>query len=226
MYLEQYLGAFENFAEKNALTCLATGKTFTYGDLDRITNQLSNQFRENGFKKDDVGMVCLYNTFHLPLAMLGAWKNLQIFSPINFRLSPGEVKIHFEDSEPKVFIYDSDLDETVEKALQLSIYKPEIILSTENSSIKGTIEFDKYIKNASTEDPDVLDRIKEIDSLHDEIERLYTSGTTGLPKGVKFSSHSLLNIAYKTAHNNGYTNKDRLMNLTPWFHQGGLCTAV
>ena len=81
--------------------------------------------------------------------MLGAWKNLQIFSPINFRLSPGEIRIHLEDSAPKVFIYDSDLDETIEKALQLSTYKPEIILSTQKSSIRGAIEFDEYIKNAS-----------------------------------------------------------------------------
>lgn len=90
MYLEQYLGTFENFSEKNALTCLTTGKTLTYWELDQITNQLSNRFRADGFKKGDVVMVCLYNTFHLPVAMLGAWKNLQIFSPINFRLSPGK----------------------------------------------------------------------------------------------------------------------------------------
>jgi long-chain acyl-CoA synthetase len=226
MYLDQYLGAFENFAEKNALTCLATGKTFTYGELDRITNQLSNRFREDGFKKGNVVMVCLYNTFHLPVSMLGAWKNLQIFSPINFRLSPGEVRIHLEDSEPKVFIYDSDLDETIEKALQLSRHKPDVLISTQKSCINRSIEFDDYIRNVSEEDPDVMDRIKKIDPLHDEIERLYTSGTTGLPKGAKFSSHSLLNIAFKTAYNNCYSNQDKLMNLTPWFHQGGICTTI
>lgn len=79
MYIEQYLGAFENFAEKNALTCLSTNTTLTYKELDRITNKLSNKFRADGLKKGDVVMVCLFNTFHLPVIMFGSWKNLQIF---------------------------------------------------------------------------------------------------------------------------------------------------
>jgi long-chain acyl-CoA synthetase len=226
MYIEQYIGSFEAFAEKNALTCLSTNKTFTYGELDRMTNKLSNRFRSDGFKKGDVVMMCLYNTFHLPVAMLGSWKNLQIFSPINFRLSPGEVKIHIEDSRPKVFIYDSDLEETIEEALKLSNYKPDIIISTQPSSVKGVIGFDDYIKDVSEQDPELIDRIKKIDFLNDEIERLYTSGTTGLPKGVRYSSQSLLNLAFKTLHNNSYTSIDKMMNLTPWFHSGGLITAV
>ncbi len=226
MYIEQYLGSFENFADKNALTCLSTNTTLTYKELDRITNKLSNKFRSDGLKKGDVVMVCLFNTFHLPVIMLGSWKNLQIFSPINYRLSPGEIKIHMEDSQPKVFIYDSDLEETIKKALKLSDHKPDKIISTERSSLEGVIGFDDYIKEASEQDPELMGRIKKLDFLNDEIERLYTSGTTGLPKGVRYSSLSLLNLAFKTLHNNSYTHRDKMMNLTPWFHSGGLITAV
>jgi acyl-CoA synthetase (AMP-forming)/AMP-acid ligase II len=43
---------------------------------------------------------------------------------------------------------------------------------------------------------------------------------------VRYSSQSLLNLAFKTLHNNSYTSTDKMMNLTPWFHSGGLITAV
>lgn len=226
MYIDQYISSFENFADKNALTCLTTNKTFTYHELNRLTTKLGNRFRSDGLTKGDVVMVCLFNTFHLPVAMIGTWKNLQIFSPINFRLAPGEIRIHLEDSNPKVFIFDTDLDDTIEKALALSRHLPDIIISTQKSVVKRAIEFDDYLKDASEDDPELEDRIRQIDPFNDEIERLYTSGTTGFPKGVKFSSHSLLHIALKTIINNNYTCGDRLMNLSPWFHQGGLCTAV
>src|SRR4030042_3944419 len=161
MYIEQYLGSFENFSEKDALTCVSTNVTLTYREFDALPNKLGNKFRGEGLRKGDVVMVCLFNTFHLPVAMLGSWKNLQIFSPINFRLSAGEVKIHLEDSQPKVFIYDSDLEESIEKALRLSNYRPGIIISTERSSIDGVLKFDDYIKGGSEEDPNLMGRIKE-----------------------------------------------------------------
>src|SRR4030043_689240 len=158
MYIEQYLGSFENFSEKDALTCVSTNVTLTYRELDGLTNKLGNKFRGEGLRKGDVVMVCLFNTFHLPVAMLGSWKNLQIFSPINFRLSAGEVKIHLEDSQPRVFIYDSDLEETMEKALSLSSYRPDIIISTGRSSIDGVKTFDEYIGGVSEEDPGLMSR--------------------------------------------------------------------
>jgi len=61
MYIDQYISSFENFADKNALTCLSTNKTFTYHALHRLTTKLGNRFRSDGLTKGDVVMVCLFN---------------------------------------------------------------------------------------------------------------------------------------------------------------------
>ena len=55
---------------------------------------------------------------------------------------------------------------------------------------------------------------------------MYTSGTTGLPKGVVHSQTSLLSGGWTTAIAHGLTPKDRAMCILPFFHINGLCVTL
>ncbi|MBF7084308.1 AMP-binding protein [Desulfallas sp. Bu1-1] len=223
IYVDYYIAVMREFSEKEAITCLTTNCTLTYGELDKITNQLNHKLRADGLQKNDVVMVCLFNTWHFPVSMLGSWKTPCIFSPINFRLAPGEIALHLEDSKPKVFIWDSFLDQTIKKALQLSKHHPQILLSTGESSVEGASKFEDYYKDCSQEDPDIEDRLMEVlDPFEDEIMRHYTSGTTGVAKGTVETSLAIMQMDWSIIVVNNVNWNDKAMNITPWFHQGGI----
>ena len=223
IYIDYYVATMREFPEKSAITCLTTGRTLTYGELDKITNQMDHKFRADGLKKDDVVMACLFNTWQFPVLMIGCWKTPCIFSPVNFRLASGEIAIHLEDSRPKVFIWDFLLDQTIKKALELSKHHPQILISTGETSVAGAYRFEDYYANAPDEDVDIEDRIREIlDPIQDEILRHYTSGTTGLPKGTIETSLALLQMDWSIIATDNINWNDKTMNITPWFHQGGI----
>ncbi|MGH9303946.1 MAG: class I adenylate-forming enzyme family protein, partial [Acidimicrobiales bacterium] len=59
-------------------------------------------------------------------------------------------------------------------------------------------------------------------SIYEETTRLYTSGTTGLPKGVPLNSLVEVLSAHDVIMHFPLSPTDRTLNMTPWFHRGGL----
>src|SRR5699024_4614725 len=59
-------------------------------------------------------------------------------------------------------------------------------------------------------------------SVYDETTRLYTSGTTGMPKGVPLNSLVELFTAHDVIMHLPLSPGDRTLNMTPWFHRGGV----
>ncbi len=59
-------------------------------------------------------------------------------------------------------------------------------------------------------------------TVYDETTRLYTSGTTGMPKGVSLSSLVDVLSAHDVIMHFPLSPEDRTLNMTPWFHRGGL----
>ncbi len=223
IYLPYLLEVMLLHPGRQAVTCLTSGRRLTYNELDRVSNQFEHRLRQENIGKSDVVMACLLNTWQFPVAMVAAWKTPAIFSPINFRLAPGDIARHIDDSEPRVLIWDSAVDAVMAKALELARHRPEVLLVTDTSKVAAAQALESYLRGAPDQDHEIEERLYSmLDPFEDEILRHYTSGTTGLPKGTIETSATLMQMDWSVISTDGLTWKDRMMNVTPWFHQGGI----
>lgn len=75
-----------------------------------------------------------------------------------------------------------------------------------------------YVKNSPDDEPG----IQRPSHVYDEVTRLYTSGTTGLPKGVPLNNLNDIFSAHDVIMHFPLSPLDKTLNMTPWFHRGGL----
>lgn len=221
-YLNGFLRNVHRFAHKPAMTCTSTDRTWTYAELNQDVNRLAHALLEDGVGKSDVVMYQLLNSAEFVFSFLAPQKIGAINSPINFRLSPGETAYIIDDSKPVVFIYDAEIKETAEQALAMANHQPSRVvmvdMTGEEKAPEGQVTFEDYVQNQSVEDPDITHPMH----IYDENTRLYTSGTTGMPKGVPLNNINDILSAHDVAMHFPLTPTDKTMNMSPWFHRGGL----
>ncbi|SHI33246.1 Acyl-CoA synthetase (AMP-forming)/AMP-acid ligase II [Desulfofundulus thermosubterraneus DSM 16057] len=221
-YLNGFLRNVHRFAGKPALTCPLRGKTWTYAELNRECNRLAHALLADGVGKNDVVMYQLLNSAEFVFLYLAPQKIGAINCPINFRLAYGETAYIIDDSKPAVFFYDVEVKETAEKALAMARHKPRRVVMVDpwakEKPFAGSITFKDYVKNQPEHDPDIP-RPKHI---YDETTRLYTSGTTGRPKGVPINNINEVLSAHDVIMHFPLSPLDKTMNMSPWFHRGGL----
>ena len=220
-WLAGFMRNVDRFADKEALVNPSSEQSWTYKELNAEANKFADAILKAGLKKGDVVMFQLLNCPEFVFAYLACHKTGTVSCPINFRLSSGEIAVTIEDSKPKVFIYDAMNSAVVEQALKISKYKPETVIMVDSSKaepIDGTITYSEFVKDASTENPQLDWKL----STYDETSRLYTSGTTGRPKGVCLTSINEVLSAHDVMIHFPLSSDDKTMNTTPWFHRGGL----
>ncbi|WP_256131027.1 class I adenylate-forming enzyme family protein [Anaerovorax odorimutans] len=221
-YLNGFMRNVSRFADRPALFDPETEKRWSYAELNQDVNRLANALAEDGIRKNDVIMYQLANCAEFVFCYLAPQKIGAINSPINYRLAPGETAMSIDDSRPKVFVYDMESRETVQEALAMCAHRPEILIMTgctdEDELPRGHITYEDYVKDQSDENPVRT----EPSHIYDETTRLYTSGTTSRPKGVPLNNINEVLSAHDVLMHFPLTPMDRTMNMTPWFHRGGL----
>lgn len=221
-YLNGFMRNVSRFASRPALFDPEKGKRWTYRELNAELNRFANALDEDGIRKNDVIMYQMPNCPEFVFCYLAPQKLGAINSPVNFRLAPGETALAIDDSRPRVFVYDVSLKDMVQEALTMCSHKPEIVIMTgcteEGGLPRGHVTYEAYIKDQPEHDPVPC----EAPHIYDETTRLYTSGTTSRPKGVPINNINEVLSAHDVMMHFPLTPMDKTMNMTPWFHRGGL----
>lgn len=221
-YLEGVMRNVRRFGNKTALYDPELGKSWTYKQFNCEANRLAHALKKSGVRKNSLVMYQLMNSAEFVFCYIAPQKIGAINSPLNFKLSAGETALLIEQGKPQVFIYHSDIKKQVIRAFELTDFRPEAIVMVnykeDEVAPEGHITYKDYVAGQPETDP----MLEEPAHIYDEVTRLYTSGTTNLPKGVPVNNINEVLSAHDVLMNYPMNSTDKTMNMTPWFHRGGL----
>ena len=160
------------------------GRTLSYAAFDRHTNQVANGLIAMGVKPGDRVTYLGKNSDLYFEALFGATKAGAVMAPINWRLAPPEVRYIITDAAAKVLFVGPEF---IDQALGLlpDLASIEQVVAMEGAALDWP-DFQAWRDAQSDTDPNLPIAYEDV------ALQLYTSGTTGNPKGAMLSHRAML----------------------------------
>lgn len=187
----------------------------SFRDLDAQSNRLARALIASGVKPGDrISALTKNHDSWYPL-FFGTANARACFAPINSRLAPGEIGFILGDSGPKLLFVGEDFFETALAAVAELPSPPQLVALY--GSHPRFVPLDQWLGDAST--ASLADRPR----LSDDVLQLYTSGTTGLPKGVVLTHRNYRRFMEMATEVDGfaYGEDETVMIVMPLFHVAG-----
>lgn len=198
------------------LAAIDDEKVFTYSELNERVNQLSHGLQSLGVKKGDRIAYLAPNTVEMLEGFYGVFQLGAIMTPLNIRLKPEDYLFILNHSESKVLFVDEELVGFINPIRdQLTTVETIIIHNKKETDTQG-IAYEKWLQQF----PNSPFERTELDE-QDIASLLYTSGTTGNPKGVMLSHRANYIHALQSMHHLRVTDEDVLLHVLPMFHVNG-----
>jgi acyl-CoA synthetase (AMP-forming)/AMP-acid ligase II len=191
-------------------------RELTYEQLDRTFNRVANALVGLGLGRGDHSAVLQYNSDRWIACEGGHAKAGIATVPINQRLSADEIAWQLDDSESKALLFRPDAAPLVDQIRdRLATCEHLLCIPDDSGPVPDwAVDFDALLAQSKDEDPGVEVR------LEDRFRLMYTSATTGRPKGVVIT-HERFGAHVATTLNNQLRDAregDRYLAVTPFTH--------
>jgi fatty-acyl-CoA synthase len=220
MTLDTYFAqAAERFADR--LLILTDDVTKRYAEVNREATRIAQMLRDRGVQPGDRVAMLMANYPIAVSLLFGIWRAGATAVPLNTLYRAEELGFVLGQSLPRLVIamtrfqkrdFASELPPLLRPDVDLLLYDAQ---SAETSDLVAAIDAVTTIDEATTADP----------TRHPAVI-MYTSGTTGSPKGVMLSHDNLLRAAYAGAHHQAFDDGRRAIFSLPLYHGFGLVVGL
>ena len=192
------------------------GLRTTFGDLDRYSNACAHLLQQLGVNEGDRIALLVPNSIELIGLFCGAAKAGVVAVPLNTRLTAAELSFILSNSGARVLFHGQEFGAIIEGIKSNADYpcKVEQFIETGEGGLQPQLDA------SSTESIDTTT------GGDDNLFIMYTSGTTGLPKGVVHTHNSVFTGAVAMNSTLDVRYRDRIMMPLPMFHISALIGVV
>ncbi|KAK0571906.1 hypothetical protein LWI29_023352 [Acer saccharum] len=215
-HLPLHTYCFENISQFKDRPCIINGPTgdiYTYADVELTSRKVAAGLHKSGIKKGDVVMLLLQNCPQFVFAFLGASYIGAISTTANPFYTPAEIAKQATASKAKLIITQALYTEKVKDLAEESGVK---IMTIDSSPDQNCLHFSELTKDDENDIPAVKINPDDVVALP------YSSGTTGLPKGVMLSHKGLVtSVAQQVDGDNPnlyFHKEDVILCVLPLFH--------
>ena len=210
------------YPDKTALSC--EGTLVSYKKLNTISNQVANGLRASGIKRGEKVAICCPNIPYFPMIYYGILKAGCTVVPLNVLLKRREMAYHMQDSNSvALFCYEGspELPVAQEGAGAFSDVDEcrHVWYLPATPGAASPIEGGKTLDDLTHDQSEVFDT-EQMDA-NDTAVILYTSGTTGLPKGAELTHSNIMMNAICANELGHTTHEDSYLVCLPLFHSYG-----
>jgi len=172
----------------------------SYQELYERTTLFTQIIRGHGIKPGDHILLCFENSPEFYIGYFAIWQAGAVVVPLNTFLGEKELAHIVTDANPALIVTANDRIKLFQHALGTV---PPILTDNDMSVAADQRVISEEITDLAEDEMVAL---------------LYTSGTTGMPKGVMLSSRNIMVNMLQTLARLGFTNRERIFGILPFFH--------